>query len=60
MPVKLLVGWWSKDSGELVSIPGFDRVSDPGRWLPVSIEVSNAELVELLMLMAKRLEVSSG
>ena len=58
--MQLLVGWWCKDTGQLVSIPGFDRVRDPERWLPAHIEVSNAELVELLMVMAKRLEVSSG
>ena len=57
--VKLLVGWWCKDTGQLTSIPGFDRVRDPERWLPVSIEVDQAELAGLLMDMAKRLEVSN-
>jgi hypothetical protein len=54
--VNLLVGWWSRDTGQLVDIPGFDHVPDPERWFPASIEISNAELAGILMDMVQRLE----
>lgn len=52
--MKILVGWWSTETGELVDIPGFDRVQEPLNWLPVYVEVEQGQLNDLLRIMAVR------
>jgi hypothetical protein len=42
--VKILVGWWSIDTGELVDIPGFDAVPNPERWLQAIVDVPEHEV----------------
>lgn len=42
--MKILVGWWSIDTGELVDIPGFDAVPNPERWLQAIVDVPDEEV----------------
>jgi hypothetical protein len=49
--VKILVGWWNRETGELVDIPGFDAVPTPAIltvWLPVTVQVPAEDVDDVL------------
>ena len=41
--MRLLVGWFNIDTGELVDIPGFDHVPEleTARWMAASVEIDD-------------------
>ena len=41
--MRILVGWYHLDTGQLVDIPGFDHVPDPDRWVWAWADIPDPE-----------------
>ena len=48
--MRLLVGWFNIDTGELVDIPGFDNVPEleTARWIAASVEIDDRALRDVI------------
>jgi ribosomal protein S27AE len=42
---QVIVGWYSKVTGDLATIPEFDNVTDPDNWLPVYVDAEPEKLL---------------
>jgi hypothetical protein len=53
--MNILVGWWNRDTGQLVDISGFDAVptADYGIWIPAVVNVTDEEVPDILRTQAR-------
>lgn len=48
--MRLIVGWYNPKTSQLVDIPGFDHVGDPGNWVPAVVEIEAMDVWERKVL----------